>query len=111
VRPVPRVARESRGVDAQDDAHLPQRHLGQHPLKTRPLGKAARRDAEVVLKHLRLDPAHRKSLLPQATLQPRALGVIAHLLRIRLAHVHDGRAVEVTLGNAMIVNEKHHAPP
>ena len=111
VSPVPGVTREPRGFDAEYDPGLAQGYLGEQPLESRSVCEATRRDPLVVFDESWIGPAKGDRFLAEAALESCALGVLADLLRIRLADIDDGAALEMSWGNAMLVSRIHGAPP
>ena len=111
VSPVPGVTREPRGFDAKYDAGLAQGDLSQQPLESRSVCEATRRDPLVVFDESWIGPAKGDRLLAEAALESCALGVLADLLRIRLADIDDGAPLEMPRSNAMLVSRIHGAPP
>src|SRR5206468_2488928 len=89
VSPVPGVTREPRGFDAENDADLAQGYLSEQPLEPRSVRESTRRNPLVVFDESWIGPSQGDRFLAEAALESRALGVLADLLRIRLADIDD----------------------
>jgi hypothetical protein len=111
VSPVSGIAREPRGFDAEYDSSLAQGYLSEQPLESRSVCEATRRDPLVVFEQSWIGPSKGDRLLAEAALESCALSVLADLLRIRLADIDDGAALEMSWSNAMLVSRIHGAPP
>jgi len=109
VMPVPAVARQPRGVEAEHRADLAGAKRSDELLKTRPCDHAAGGPAQVVVDHLDGAEAAAASDVDQLVLPTPALGIRLDLPRRRLPHVDHRLALQN--GRRKDLNACHRSVP
>ena len=110
--PVGVVARQPRDLQAQHDAGMTHRHLGDQVLEAVAIAGLGARQAQVVVDDMHaLDgPAHRDRTIAQGVLALGALGVLEHLALRGLAHVDEGVAPQMVGVDLQGVVSRHTHP-
>src|SRR3954453_22269154 len=92
--PVPPVAGETGGVEAQDGANLTGAEPGDQPLEARARHGSAGRSAEIVVNDLHIAKAPAAGILDKIVLPALALAMDLHLGLGGLPHIHHRLAAQ-----------------
>src|SRR6185437_1476454 len=92
--PVPAVAGETGGVEAQDGTDLTGTEAGDEPLKSRARHGSAGGSAEIVIDDLNITKTPAAGLVDKIVLAALALAIDLHLGLGGLPHIHDRLAAQ-----------------
>ena len=114
--PIAVVARQARGIQAEDQAGLAQADLRDQVLKAVPAITGRPRAPEILVDHLDpfSGPAQHHRAIDQTVLQLGALLMLTHLTGRRLAHIDEGQLGAVERRDPIVTGsrrDQHGSPP
>jgi hypothetical protein len=110
VMPIAVVARQPRGLQRKHRTGFSRTHARQQLQKARPLDQSATAASLILIDHNGLGKAQLARPIGEIVLTLSSLQMMAHLVRARLAHIHQRLAQQVPLAN-LVVHLRRSARP